>query len=305
MSIYLCRPYYVLIIIDITTYTCECIFKRGSDYINLVLLVFLASPPLSDPLCIQRTTTRRILGAGVGEELHTQWGPVLVGTACWPLWLVSQRWLCAESAIHWAAGLIKRGSLGGWLSIRGSQPVAVLLRKLGTCVLVENDQGTKVPQALPQPLAFISFRLTLATNKRPGTWGSGDTATQDVPSSTYFLPVCLICPRESSSGILQGACGCNDSKTSNNKVINLGLPQQLSAEGIQPRSIMWPWRSESCGLESHEEPCSPRISRPSFAWICEHAYITPSSDGLQEPGRMWTRDVCPTPCFLPPQITRL
>lgn len=101
----------------------------------------------------------------MGEELHTQWGPVLeVGTACWPLWLVSQRWLCAESATYWAAGLIKKGSLGGWLSIRGSRPVAVLLRKLGTCVLVENNQGTKVPQALPQPLPLsVSASLWLQT----------------------------------------------------------------------------------------------------------------------------------------------
>lgn len=61
---------------------CECIFKRHSDYTNLVLLVFLASPPLPEPLCIQRTTIRRILGAGVGAEQHTQWDPVLeVGTA--------------------------------------------------------------------------------------------------------------------------------------------------------------------------------------------------------------------------------
>lgn len=213
----------------------------------------------------------------MGAELHTQWDPVLVvGTACWPLWLASQRLLRAESAIHWAAGLVKRGSLGGWLGIRGSRPVAVLLRKLRTCVLVENDQGTKVPQALPQPLAFISFRLTLAANKRPGTWGSGDTATQDVPSFTYFLPVCLICPRESSSGILQGACGCNNSKTTNNKVINLALPRRLLAEGIQPRLMVWPWRSESCGLESREEPCSPRGSRPGFAQVREHTYVTPS-----------------------------
>lgn len=262
---------------DVVSYTCECLFKRGSDYINLVLLVFLASPPLSDPLCIQRTTTRRILGAGVGEELHTQWGPVLeVGTACWPLWLASQRRLCAESAIHWAAGLIKRGSLGGWLSIRGSQPVAVLLRKLGTCVLVENDQGTKVPQALPQLLAFISFRLSLAANKRPGTWGSGDTATQDVPSSTYFLPVCLICPRESISGILQGACGCNDSKTSNNKVINLGLPQQLSGRGHPAQEHLVAVKVRVLPARVGEEPCSPCVSRPSFARVREHSYVTPS-----------------------------
>lgn len=95
-------------------------------------------------------------------------------------------------------------------------------------------QGAAGPPPAP---AFISFRLTLAANKRPGTWGSGDTTTQDVPSFTYFLPVCLICPRESSSGILQGACGCNNSKTSNNKVINLGLPQQLLAKGIQSRPV--------------------------------------------------------------------
>lgn len=97
--------YCALSIIVVITYMLECIFKKDSDYINLVLLAFLPSPPLSDPLSSQRTTVRRILGAGVEEELHTQWGSVLeVGIACWPLWLVSQRCLCAESAIHWAAG---------------------------------------------------------------------------------------------------------------------------------------------------------------------------------------------------------
>lgn len=174
--------------------------------------------------------------------------------------------------------VIKRGSLGGWLRIRGSRPVAVLLRKLGTCVLVETDQGTKVPQALPQPLAFISFRLTLAANKRPGTWGSGDTATQDVPSFTYFLPVCLICPRESSSGILQGACGCNDSKTSNNKVINLGLPQQslgrprASSPGVHRVAM------EVRVLRAREPrgAMSSRVSPSTSAHVYEHAYVMPS-----------------------------
>lgn len=103
--------------------------------------------------------------------------------------------------------------------------------------------------------------------------GSGDTTTQDVPSSTYFLPVCLICPRESSSGILQGACGCNDSKTSNNKVINLGLPQGRGHPAQAHRMA-----AEVRVLRAREPLGailrSPRVSWPRFAQVREHTRMS-------------------------------
>lgn len=49
------------------------------NLVFLVLLGFLASPPLLDPLCIQRTTTRRILGAGMGGGAAHTMGPCVGG----------------------------------------------------------------------------------------------------------------------------------------------------------------------------------------------------------------------------------
>lgn len=81
---YLCR--YVCV--------CACIFKRGSDYISPMLLISVAFLPLllRPPLHSENHNQEDSGSSGGGGAAAGQWGPVLkVGTACWPLWLESQR----------------------------------------------------------------------------------------------------------------------------------------------------------------------------------------------------------------------